>query len=490
MIPLPEGVTRINQLKNTGYQLLIATNLGLVIYNPRTFKTEVINVQSPGQPLAEVKNIYTDDFGMVWVFTDGMGVTLVNPKTSAKQWLFADQQDQMDRTTSDSFFITQDESKTLWIVPNGGTFSYFDRKTGKLVPYLLRSNSSGNYRVPTIGKHFLSDQGILWIAGTHDLTQVAFKNHTYRFNKLDNGEAEVRALCNTPEGYHWTGYSNGVVQVTDSKYQTVGYLAPGGQIVPNQVAFCPYPVFSIFWDTRGKMWIGTKGNGLYVRSHEGVSHYEHNPANKASLPHNDIYDVVADRHGRIWVATYGGGLALALEGKAGLFFYNSNNGMPWPKNNFEQTRRIFCTPTGEILVGTTDGLITFSDNFKNPQQIRFYKTQYILNDTTSLAANDVNFIMEHSNGTTFISQLGGILESIVNKKLLKDSLKTRYVKNINNNEGIVQSMIEDNAGNLWVIRESSIDKCNLKTGKTEVFGPNDFDYNISFTEARPTHEWD
>ena len=30
----------------------------------------------------------------------------------------------MDRTTSDSFFITQDENKTLWIVPNGGTFSY------------------------------------------------------------------------------------------------------------------------------------------------------------------------------------------------------------------------------------------------------------------------------------------------------------------------------------------------------------------------------
>lgn len=188
MIPLPAGVTRINQLKNTGYQLLIATNLGMIIYNPRTFKTEIINVQSPSQPLAEVKNIYTDDFGMVWVFTDGMGVTLINPKTSAKQWLFADQQDPMDRTTSDSFFITQDENKTLWIVPNGGTFSYFDRKAGKLVPYLLRSNSSGNYRVPTIGKHFLSDQGILWIAGTHDLTQVAFKNHTYRLKNWRMGK--------------------------------------------------------------------------------------------------------------------------------------------------------------------------------------------------------------------------------------------------------------------------------------------------------------
>ena len=488
MIPLPAGVTRINQLKNTGYQLLIATNLGMIIYNPRTFKTEIINVQSPSQPLAEVKNIYTDDFDMVWVFTDGMGVTLVNPKTSAKQWLFADQQDPMDRTTSDSFFITQDENKTLWIVPNGGTFSYFDRKAGKLVPYLLRSNSSGNYRVPKIGKHFLSDQGILWIAGTHDLTQVAFKNHTYRLNKLENGEAEVRALCNTPEGYHWTGYANGVVQVTDSKYQTVGYLAPGGQIVPNQVPFCPYPVYSIFSDTRGRMWIGTQGDGLYVRSQEGISHYEHNPANKASLPHNDIYDMVADRHGRIWVATYGGGLALAQEGETGLFFYNRNFGLPWSKNSFANIRRIFCTPTGEILVGTTDGLITFGDNFRNPQQIKFYQTCYIPNDTTSLAANDVNFIIEHSNGKTYISQLGGILESIVTKKLLQDNLKTKYFKNINYNEGIVQSMIEDNEGNLWVIRESSINKCNLKTGKTTVFGPNDFDYNISFTEARPTHD--
>lgn len=55
MIPMPEGVTRINELKNTGYQLLLATNLGVVIYNPRTFKFDIINVQSPSQPLAEVR---------------------------------------------------------------------------------------------------------------------------------------------------------------------------------------------------------------------------------------------------------------------------------------------------------------------------------------------------------------------------------------------------------------------------------------------------
>ena len=489
MIPMPKGVTRINQLKNTGYQLLIATNLGLVIYNPRNFKTQLINVQSPSQPMAEVKNIYTDDFGMVWVFTDGMGVTLVNPKTGGKTWLFADQPDPADRTESDKYFITQDENNTLWLVPNGGTFSYFDRKAGKLVPYLLRSNSSGNFRVPKIKKYCLSDQGILWISGTHDLTQVAFKDHQYHLNGLDQGESDVRSICNTPEGYHWTGYYNGIIQVSNSQYEKVGYLAPSGQVVPQQVKFCESPIFALFFDTEGKMWIGTRNDGLFVRTSQGMTHYTMNPADRNSLPSNNIFDIAADRHGRIWLATYGGGLVMVQQSTTGqISFVSKNNGMPWPKQQFQKVRRIFCTPTGEILVGTTEGLITFGDSFTAPGKMKFFTSQHIENDSNSISANDIYFIMQHSNGQTLISQLGGMLENVSSPNLLQNNLQTTFNRHISYDEGIVQSMIEDNQGNLWVIRESSIDRYNPKTGTTEVFGPNDFDFNMSFTEARPVHD--
>ena len=489
MITMPAGVTRINQLKNTGYQLLIATNIGLVVYNPRTFKTEVINVQSPGQPMAEVKNIYTDAYGMVWVFTDGMGVTMMNPRTGQKAWLYADQPDPAERTTSEKFFITQDENKTLWVVPNGGTFSYFDRKAGKLVPYLLHSNSSGNFRVPNI-KHFcLSDQGILWISGMHDLTQVAFKNHRYHLTQLDEGEAQAFAICNTPEGYHWTGYYNGMIKITNSRFEKVGYLAPSGQVVPQQVAFCPSAIFSIFYDTEGKIWIGTREHGIFIRTKEGMTQYVHNPADKYSLPHNKVYDIVADRHGRIWVGTYGGGLSLVQMSTTGkLNFISRQNILPWPKKEFNKVRRIFCTPTGEILAGTTDGMITFSDNVSNPAKIKFYTTTHVDGDTTRLAASDVNFIMQHSNGKTYVSQMGGVLQNVISKNLLQDSLQFLYNKKISSDEGTVQSMVEDNAGNIWVVRESSIDKYNLKTKNLVVFGPNDFDFNMSFTEARPAHD--
>ena len=489
MIPMPAGVTRINQLKNTGYQLLIATNIGLVVYNPRTFKTEVINVQSPGQPMAEVKNIYTDAYGMVWVFTDGMGVTMVNPRTGQKAWLYADQPDPAERTTSEKFFITQDENKTLWVVPNGGTFSYFDRKAGKLVPYLLHSNSSGNFRVPNIKKFCLSDQGILWISGMHDLTQVAFKKHLYHLTQLDEGEAQAFAICNTPEGYHWTGYYNGMIKITNSRFEKVGYLAPSGQVVPQQVAFCPSAIFSIFYDTEGKIWIGTREHGIFIRTKEGMTQYVHNPADKYSLPHNKVYDIVADRHGRIWVGTYGGGLSLVQMSTTGkLNFISRQNILPWPKKEFDKVRRIFCTPTGEILAGTTDGMVTFSDNVSNPAKIKFYTTTHVDGDTTRLAASDVNFIMQHSNGKTYVSQMGGVLQNVISKNLLQDSLQFLYNKKISSDEGTVQSMVEDNAGNIWVVRESSIDKYNLKTKNLVVFGPNDFDFNMSFTEARPAHD--
>lgn len=490
MIPMPEGVTRINELKNTGYQLLIATNIGLVIYNPRTFKFDVINVQSPSQPLPEATYLYTDEYGLVWVFTDGMGVTVVNPRTGEKQWLFADQKDPADRTTSDHF-ITQDENKTLWVVPHGGTFSYYDRKAKKLVPYLLRSNSSGNYRVPSISKYLLSDQGILWITGVHDLTQVVFKYHPYSLVGLDDGEEEVRAISASPDSHLWAGYRNGILQILDSQgEQKVGYLTPGGQLVPQQVPFANCGIYALFFDVKGRAWVGTNGNGIYVVDHGQVSHYAHDPKNPSSLPNDKIFDIVSDRTGRIWIATYGGGIALAREtAGGGISFVSKNNGLPWEKADaFSRTRRICATTTGPILVGTTDGLVTFSDNFSDPRKIKFYKSHYNPNDTTTVEASDVNYIMEHTNGSLYISELGGALEEIVSKTPLQDDVKVKYFHKIAPNEGIVQSMVEGNHGRIWVVRESSIDAVNMKTGTTEVFGPNDFDLNMSFTEARPYHD--
>lgn len=426
---------------------------------------------------------------MVWAFTNGMGVTLVNPKTNEKRWLFADQPDPADRTSSSKFFITQDENHTLWVIPNQGTFSYYDRKTGQLVPYLLRSNSSGNFRIPMIEKFCLTDQAVLWITGIHDLTLIGFKNHHYTLNKLNSGESEVRAITALANGNQLYGHKNGCIMVTDIHYNKLGYFSPSGNITSEQVPFSPAGIYCLFVDTNNRLWIGTQGDGLYLFTGGKYYHFLCDPNNPASLPNNKVYDVKSDRQGRIWIATYGGGIALAnIQADNSIHFTSIKNGLAWDKNLFHKTRRITCTNDGVILVGTTDGLITFSDNFKDPRKIKFYKTLSNENDSTSLEANDVNFILEHSSGKIFICELGGILEQIKSTNLLQDNLNVAYMKNYTLNEGLVLSMIEDNQGYIWVIRESSIDKFDTKTGQLAAFGPNDFDYNMSFTEARPYHD--
>ncbi len=96
--------------------------------------------------------------------------------------------------------------------------------------------------------------------------------------------------------------------------------------------------------------------------------------------------------------------------------------------------------------------------------------------------------MEHTSGKMYISQQGGMMEEIVSKSLLQDNLKMKYFHAIDVNEGIVQGMVEDNQGRIWVIRESSIDCVNPKTGQCNVFGPNDFDFYMSFSQSRPYHD--
>lgn len=488
-IKLPAGVTRINELKSTSHLLLMGTNLGIVTYDPNTFKTDVINVQSPSQPETEVTKMYVDSQGKIWAFTQGMGITRIDPQTDHKEWLFADAKDPLQRTTCEQPFIMEDEHNTMWMIPNQGTFSYYDAARHQLVAYPLITDATGDNTVRTISRYAVSDQGILWFTGHHDLIQVNFKYHDFSLTGLGQGESEVRAMALLPDGRHIDGYRNGVIQISDASNHILGYLSPTGQITPQQTAFSRRGIYALYEDSQKRLWIGTDGDGLYMVENGHLSHFVYEPKAHSSIPSDTIYDITSDRNGNIWIATYGGGLSVVREHPSQtISFISKHNGMSWPKDYYDKVRRITCMPGGDILVGTCGGLVTFKDQIKNYAHIPFYTTRNIEGDPQSLDASDVNFPFLHSNGDIYISQLGGRLQRVADKACTANNLKMEIVKNIDPDEGVAFGMVEDNNGNIWIVRESSIDKYNPKTGTTDIFGPNDFDYNMSFTEARPIHD--
>lgn len=492
-IAMPVGVKTINDIKTDGDTLYLATNKGLVAYNQATRAMRTLSIQHPNQPSPEATKIYIDRHKRIWVFADGRGITLVNPTDFSTRWLMADIKDPMLRTTCTQHFIMEDDHNTVWMIPSGGTFSYYDETERKLVPYPLVSYGAGNVsHVPLIDKYAISDQCILWVTGLHELTQVNFKYHNFRYTRLPESESENRSLALDHKRRCWSGFGNGVILISDRDGRQMGFLDRNGRITSRQQPFSDKGIYDIFEDARHRLWIATNGDGLYVLEKEGKRplHLRYDAADSHSLPSDDVRDIQTDRHGRIWVCTFGGGACYAQEGANGsIQFVSIRNGLNLPRGEaFLRTRLLTATRNGEILLGTTGGLVTFSDNIASPRRLKYFTSHHIDKDSTSMLANDVIAVSVRPDGDTYVASLGGGIERVEGKQLLRNNLKLLYQKIFDPEEGIVQAVTEDNAGNLWVVREASIDKYNPTTGLMEVFGPNDFDGNTTFTEARPLHD--
>ncbi len=465
-------------------QLLIGTDGGLVVYDIRARKGSLVNLLHPMVMTQTVKRIFTDSHRRIWMFTDNDGIVMRWPDGKT-EWLQATADNLINRTKSEKPFFYQDEHGTIWTVPQGGTFSYYDEQAHKLVPYVLRTEGAEYSSLPLIKKYFIDNQHNLWFCGERDLTCVDFRlRRVHRTMVVLN--QEVRSLCEDRKGNIWAGDHEGVIGVYDKNQQLIGYLNKSGQL---QSAPQPFTtrVYTMFQDKKGRMWIGTKLDGLYCLDGGKVLHFLHDAKNKWSLSCNDVYDIFQDKMGRIWIATYEGGLNLVMEdGKGGMKFINHSNLLrTYPKGDFLDARRITETQSGVMLVSTNGGLLTFSGKIKQPQAIRFYKSSYIHGDENSLESSTVLQTLVTRSGKIFVNVMGGGLQQVVSSNLLADNLRFKSLDVASSAEGMVQSMVEDHKGGIWLVRETTLDKFDDRSGKLYTFGINEIGNNVEFSEAEP-----
>ncbi len=77
----------------------------------------------------------------------------------------------------------------------------------------------------------------------------------------------------SPDGHIWAGYHNGVIQVLNASYQSIGYLSPSGRDRATTGKLRRKGIFSIHFDIKGRAWIGTNGNGVYLIDKMQVRHF-------------------------------------------------------------------------------------------------------------------------------------------------------------------------------------------------------------------------
>lgn len=469
------GIKKINDVISIGgNKVVTATDQGIVI-------VDIGNRTMTAVPLQEVKKIYADHDGNLWAFTSETGVWRISADLKGKQLLQNTAIDMLSRTTSlDPFF--HENNGTIWIVPNGGTFSYYDGKENKLIPYTLRSQGIFDVAHPLIDRFLIDIQGNLWFTGEHDLTYVSFRKTNYIFHQvLPNDDA--RAVMTDHQGNIWVGMSSGEVAVFDKNSGHKRYLGADGTL-QNEHTVLSSRVYALMEDNKHRVWIGTKGDGIYLREENGsMQHLTHTDDPNTILSDN-IYDFDIDPKGRIWVATYAAGPQIVSEHEGTISFIHIGNTLKgYPKDAFGKVRRITHLHNGIMLLSTNDGLVVMKPQGSNAYQC--YTSAHEEGNATSLLASDVLQTLVASNDSIYVITMGGGIQSISTRNILDDNLQFCYIPSLNKADGMIQSAIEDHKGRIWIIRESSIDMYNPAIDSIASLGITEWGKYANFTEAKP-----
>ncbi len=378
--------------------------------------------------------------------------------------------------------------KILWIDSYAGLIR-LNITTGNFIRFTSDKNNPNSIASNQIHKTIRDRSGVLWIATSNGLNSFSsakakFNNELLskcRFTNYDLiNKKNIKTIVKTPDHRIWLGTESGLYFFSDSRenkiiksyYQTgklnIWSLAPGkkdelwigtygfgvyrfniksGELAPfsyNGKKFATPAVKynkSIFKDKSGNIWIGYWGFGLgCINASTGkYEHWLNNQANSNSLSHNDVWVIYQDKKGRIWIGTNGGGLNLFEENSGGQFYrwiYEDNN----PKTISSNSIYSICESTNHekeqksintiLWVGTNNGLNKFEINDSNTsvsiKKPSVKVTHFTIKD--GLADNSINSIIEDDAGNLWLGTNSGIT--------LFNPVKNKFT-NFNNADGII-----------------------------------------------------
>ena len=479
IILMPEA-KQINCIKEgPDNQLLIGTESGVLSLNVKTGTSQYL-----APAVGTITNVNVDHRQRIWAYTENGSIILIYKENNA--WQFRQFSSALfpiasqTTTTAQSLWV-EDRQGTVWMAPKNHSLYFYDETNGQLHPYVLRSRGY-DYNIPFIKKSFIDRQHNIWLTSTQFLTLVNLKYHDIKVLPLQAGQ-ETRSLMAMPDGTTWAGTDDGIIGVYDAKGQLTGYVDGNGRISPSPTKIAR-KVSALFRDSKGRIYIGTRNDGLFIIDNGKKTRYVHD--NDAySLSSDEIYDFDEDEKGNLWIATYGGGPNLIKRQDNGTlrFIHAGNEMKQFPLNTFNNIRRITHDGKGAVILSTTTGIVTFSNRFTQPSAIHFFTTGYHQGDTTSIRTADVLQTLITRKGDTYVTTMGGCVQQLTSSNLLLNDLRFRTIKQ--KTRGNVLSLIEDRNGNLWGVHEASLYMFNPQKNIITEYGPNKLGDHIGFTEAQP-----
>lgn len=489
IVPFQEKIQHINGIKVLkDNQLAVLSDKGLYLCRFPELAMEKYDFSLPGRDDAAVRKVYQDSKGFLWIFTGLPGIIRLDPETGVKQYLNTPS-GYMASSPENELFIYEDPNGVVWTIPYKGIFSYYDEKSRELKVYFTPGRNHIPYS-PIIKTTYVDKQNNLWIKSQRSFIKMFFPPSPYTYRELDN-YFDTKSFLFDSDEHLWIATKKGIIRIMDSQKNLLGYLSPDGELAQTETVFAEGGIYVMLKDQAQTIWLGSKENGLFrlvPRNrpyHYEVYHYMNNPSDPYSISDNKISCIDEDHNGRIWIGTYGGGLNLVEEKEDGAirFIHAENKLSGFPINRTNSIRCMVEGPGHTMLVGTIEGLITFSSDFSDYENIRFYLNLPRPQVADGLCSADVMSVLRATDETIYCYCYGGGLCKLVSSNLLSDELRFRSFGK--ETSPLTRALIEDKNHNIWIGSETDITLFDVHDQTFESFGETFFNRSFNYSECLP-----
>ncbi len=483
---IPLDYSRLNCILSLGKDTIgIGTNNGIILFFAKSKQFRNVEMHF------NVMRLFEDSHNELWLFSkEQRGIVRYDPLTNEQQHYETPTQNMPKAELRSRDVIFEDSQGTLWVVPHLGCLSYYDREDKELKPYYTDYSKPESKFTPVILNFYVDNQKNFWYANNFWMDKISFFPNASQLTTFDSGH-ETRAIMVDKQQNLWVANKKGVIRIFNPDKTLKGYLTPEGTISPKAISFSRN-IYCFTEDEQGNIWMGSKWDGIIRLSpkRDGsfqIRNYVHKEEDPYSLSNNSVYCIYQDSKKRMWIATHGGGINLLQETADGeiRFLHNGNLLKDYSKDKFNKVR-VIKEVNNTLLVGTTEGLITFSCNFERPEEIKFYTNVRIPDLASSLSSNDVIYIYTDSRQNSYVLTFTGGINQIISNNLLTDQIQFKtYTKRNGLVSDLVLSMIEDQQKNLWVISENTLAKFDPENGTFEHYNEKHLQKEIYFSEASP-----
>ena len=376
-----------------------------------------------------------------------------------------------------SFSTIQDQDGFLWF---GSFFNGLVRYDGTNVKKFREGPKSISSDFVT--QLFEDRDGTIWIGTNVGLNRYEKQTNTFTVIEKDADHPATSIASNTfnlssstiiedRNGFLWFGTQSGLSRY-DKKTATFHNYWHDPD---DSNSLSDNDIFSVFEDSYGILWIGTKHHGVNRLDQKTgqIRRFRHDPDNPNSLADDDIQSIIEDQQGYLWMATRNNGLVRYDREQETFthFGHNPDDPKTLPKMSIWD---LYLMRNGKIVVipsTSAVGLILF-----DPQTGKYQQHRSDPGDLFSITTNTVQGFFEDKDETFWVIHNNGKVDKSDPKEYLFDL----YRHNSANEKSLASDaaipIYEDRDGTIWIGHfGAGLDRYNRESNDFTHFTPDSKD---------------